>query len=69
MQEEVRQAKFCDSNRCNVGKADSSTVEMLRSGQAADREYPKGRQGQKGRQQMVRVIRTVQVTNRETHLG
>ncbi len=28
-----------------------------------------GRQGQKGRQQMVRVERTVQVTNREIHLG
>ncbi len=32
------------------------------------REYPKGRQGQKGRQQTVRVVRTVQVTNRETRL-
>ncbi len=53
-QEEVRQAKFSNENRCNEGKAESSIGAMQWSGQRADREDRKGRQGQKGRQQMVR---------------
>ncbi len=40
-QEEVRQARFRDSNRCNEGKAESATGAMQRSGQAADRGYQK----------------------------
>ncbi len=35
-QEEVRQARFRDSNRCNEGKAESATGAMQRSGQAAN---------------------------------
>ncbi len=42
---------------------------MQWSGQAADREDIKRQAGSKGRQQMVRVVKTVQVINRETHLG
>ncbi len=42
---------------------------MQRSGQAADREDIKRQAGSKGRQQTVRVVKTVQVINRETHLG
>ncbi len=43
---------------------------MLWSGQAADREDIKRQAGSKGRQQtVVRIVKTVQVINRETHLG
>ncbi len=35
-QEEVRQARFRDSDRCNEGKAESATGAMQRSGQAAN---------------------------------
>ncbi len=58
---------FRDSNRCNEGKAESATGAMQRSGQAADREDIKRQAGSKGRQQTVRVVKTVQVINRETH--
>ncbi len=37
-QKEVRQAKFSNENRCNEGKAESSTGAMQWSGQVADRE-------------------------------
>ncbi len=55
-QEEVKQARFRDSNRCNEGKAESATGAMQRSGQAADREDIKRQAGSKGRQQTVRVV-------------
>ncbi len=42
---------------------------MQWSGQAADREDIERQGGSKGRQQTVRVVKTVQVINRETHLG
>ncbi len=48
-QEEVRQARFIDGNRCNEGKAESATGAMQRSGQAADREDIKRQAGSKQR--------------------
>ncbi len=47
-QKEVRQAKFSNENRCNEGKAESSTGAMQWSGQAADREDIKRQAGSKG---------------------
>ncbi len=44
-QEEVRQARFRDSNRCNEGKAESATGAMQRSGQAANSQSRIGSPG------------------------
>ncbi len=61
-QEEVRQAKFSNENRCNEGKAESSTGAMQWSGQAADREDIKRQAGSK-RQAANSQKRVVQVIN------
>ncbi len=50
-QEEVRQAKFSNENRCNKGKAESSTGAIQWSGQAADGEDIK-RQAANGQKQV-----------------
>ncbi len=55
-QDEVKQARFRDSNRSNEGRAESATGAMQRSGQAADREDIKRQAGSKGRQQTVRIV-------------
>ncbi len=65
IQEEVKQARFRDSNRCNEGKAESATGAMQRSGQAADREISNGRQGQKAGSKRSESYRQ----SRETHSG
>ncbi len=46
-QGKVKQARVRGNNRCHVGKAESATGAMQRSGQAADREDIERQQGQK----------------------
>ncbi len=53
----VKQAGVRGNNRCHVGKTESATGAMQRSGQAADREDIERQAESKGRQQTVRVYR------------
>ncbi len=69
-QEEVRHAKFSNENRCNEGKAESSTGAMQWSGQAADREDIKRQAGSKrqaanGQKRVEQSRESTTETNRE----